>query len=101
MISTSSFLRVCFFTIAWTHFSILRSFFKGLRTVLVTRGTFRFTPVHNFATVSWKRCATGFEIVFSCLVGVSNVSPINSNMYINHAVLKIQLAQELGTRDGL
>ncbi len=44
--------------------------------------------------VSWKRCATGFEIVFSCLVGVSEMSePISSDVYVNHAVLKRQLAQ--------
>ncbi len=44
--------------------------------------------------VSWKRCATGFEIRF-LLFGwcVKNISPISSNMYINHAVLKRQLAQ--------
>ncbi len=44
--------------------------------------------------VSWKRCATGFEIRFLLFGGcVKNVSPISSNVYINHAVLKRQLAQ--------
>ncbi len=44
--------------------------------------------------VSWKRCATGFEIHFLLFGGcVRNVSPISSNMCINHAVLKRQLAQ--------
>ncbi len=44
--------------------------------------------------VSWKRCATGFEMRF-LLFGecVKNVSPISSNMYINHTVLKRPLAQ--------
>ncbi len=44
--------------------------------------------------VSWKRCATGFEIRFLLFGGcVKNVSPISSNVCINHAVLKRQLAQ--------
>ncbi len=44
--------------------------------------------------VSWKRCATGFEIRFLLFGGcVKDVSPISSNVYINHAVLKRQLAQ--------
>ncbi len=44
--------------------------------------------------VSWKRCATGFEIRFLLFGGcVKNVSPISRNMYMNHAVLKIPLAQ--------
>ncbi len=42
--------------------------------------------------VSWKRCATGFEIRFLLFGGcVKNVSPINSKVYINHAVLKRSL----------
>ncbi len=41
-----------------------------------------------------QRCSTGFEIRFLLFGGcVKNVSPISSNMYINHAVLKRQLAQ--------
>ncbi len=41
-----------------------------------------------------QRCATGFKIRFLLFGGcVKNVSPINSNVYINHAVLKTQLAQ--------
>ncbi len=44
--------------------------------------------------VSWKRCTTGCEIRFLLFGGcVTNISPISSNMYINHAVLKRQLAQ--------
>ncbi len=44
--------------------------------------------------ISWKRCATGFVIRFLLFGGcVKNVSPISSNMYINHAVLKRPLAQ--------
>ncbi len=35
----------------------------------------------------------GLRYVFSCLAGVKNISPISSNMYINHTVLKRQLAQ--------
>ncbi len=41
-----------------------------------------------------QRCATGFEISFLLFGGcVKKVSPISSNMYINHAVLKRPLAQ--------
>ncbi len=44
--------------------------------------------------VSWKRCATGFQIRFLLFGGcVWNVWPISSNMNINHAVLKRPLAQ--------
>ncbi len=36
----------------------------------------------------------GLRYVFSCLVGVSEMSePISSDVYVNHAVLKRQLAQ--------
>ncbi len=41
-----------------------------------------------------QRCATGFKIYFLLFGGcVKNVSPISSNVYINHAVLKRPLAQ--------
>ncbi len=61
-------------------------------------GIFKLKPVRNVLLrfrverhVSWKRCVTGFEICFLLFVGcVRNVSPISSNMYINHAVLKRQ-----------
>ncbi len=69
-------------------------------TSVDTRGTFRLTGptfCSGFRVerhVSWKRCATGFEIRFLLFGGcVKNVSPISSNMYINHTVLKRQLAQ--------
>ncbi len=46
--------------------------------------------------VSWKRCAMGFEIRFLLFGGcVKNVSPIRSNMCINHAVLKRQFTQRV------
>ncbi len=62
------------------------------------------TGAQRFATVSGlndmfpgncvQRCAMGFEIRFLLFGGcVRNVSPISSNMNINHAVLKRQLAQ--------
>ncbi len=35
----------------------------------------------------------GLRYVFSCLVGVSEMSAISSNMYINHEVLKRQITQ--------
>ncbi len=44
--------------------------------------------------VSWKRYPMGFEICFLLFGGcVKNVSPISSNMYLNHVVLKRQLTQ--------
>ncbi len=43
---------------------------------------------------SWKRCAARFDIRFLLFGGcVKKVSPISSNMYRNHAVLKRRLAQ--------
>ncbi len=59
------------------------------------------TAAQRFATVSGLNdmfpengVQRGLRYVFSCLVGVSkNVSPISSDMYTNHAVLKRQLAQ--------
>ncbi len=53
-----------------------------------------FATVSGLNDVSWKRCATGFEIRFLLFSGcVKNVSPISNNVYINHKVLKRPLAQ--------
>ncbi len=40
-----------------------------------------------------EKVCNGIQIRFLLFGGVKNVSPISSNMYINHAVLKRQLAQ--------
>ncbi len=66
--------------------------------VQVHTGAQRFATVFGlndmFTGNSVQRCATGFEIRFLLFGGcVKNVSPISSNMCINHAVLKRQLAQ--------
>ncbi len=37
-------------------------------------GAQRLATVSGLNDMYWKRCATGFEIVFSCLVGVSEMS---------------------------
>ncbi len=45
-------------------------------------GVQRFATVSGFERhVSWKRCATGFEISFSCLVGVSKISAQSAATY--------------------
>ncbi len=43
--------------------------------------------------VSWNGVQRGSRYVFSCLVGVSKMSAQSAATYINHAVLKRQLAQ--------
>ncbi len=52
---------------------------------------FKLTPVPNVFRVeqhiSWKRCAMGFEINVLLFGGcVKNVSPISSNVHINHGI---------------
>ncbi len=94
----------CFCTV-WSTLSIISlkrdfiwfDFMCDLGPVF-TWGTFRLTTfcygLRVERHVSWNQCATGFEIRFLLFGGcVKNVSPISSNMYINHAVLKRPLAQ--------
>ncbi len=57
--------------------------------------TQRFAPVSGLNDMfPGNGVHRGLRYVFSCLVVVSkNVSPISSNVYINHTALKRQLAQ--------
>ncbi len=54
------------------------------------------TYYYSFNMFPGNGVQRGLRCVFSCFLGcVKNVSPVSTNMFINHAVLKRQLAQRV------